>query len=156
MIKQYALIKESEQMRNNFRKFSEETVRYLFFGGLTTGVNLTVFSLFRYAGELSVNTANLISISAAVIFAFFVNRFLVFGITNTDRKEMTKEFLSFAGMRAGTLGIEFFGVWFLNGYTNIRDFWSKCLIQGVVIILNYIISKFVVFRKSYIGGVINE
>lgn len=143
-------------MRKYFRKLSEEAVRYLFFGVLTTGVNLTVFLFFRYVGKASVNTANLISILTAVIFAFFVNRFLVFEITNTDRKEMTKEFLSFAGMRAGTLGIEFFGVWFLNGYINIRDFWSKCLIQSVVIILNYIISKFVVFRKSYIGGVINE
>lgn len=143
-------------MRKYFRKPSEEAARYLFFGFLTTGVNFAVFSFFRYIGNTSVNTANLLSIAAAVIFAFFVNRFLVFGITNTDRREMMTEFLNFIGMRIGTLGIEFFGVWFLDGYMRIPDFWSKSLIQVVVVSLNYIISKFVVFRKGHIGGVVNE
>ncbi len=144
-------------MKEHFRKFSErESVRYLFFGGLTTGVNLIVFAFFRYIWRTSVNAANLASIAAAVFFAFFVNRFWVFKITDTDRKKMAAEFLNFAGMRMGTLGIEFFGVWFLIEYTGIPDFWSKGLIQAVVIIFNYVISKFIIFRKNNTGGVENE
>lgn len=80
-------------MREHFRKFSErESVRYLFFGGLTTGVNLIVFVFFRYIWRTSVNTANLASIAAAVFFAFFVNRFWVFKITDTDRKKWRQNF----------------------------------------------------------------
>lgn len=144
-------------MGEHLRKFSErEPVRYLFFGGLTTGVNFIVFAFFRYIRRTSVNAANLASIAAAVFFAFFVNRFWVFKITDTDRKKMAAEFLNFAGMRMGTLGIEFFGVWFLIEYTGIPDFWSKGLIQAVVIIFNYVISKFIIFRKNNIGGVADE
>ncbi|MEZ3436089.1 MAG: GtrA family protein [Lachnospiraceae bacterium] len=132
-----------------------EVFRYLLFGGMTTGVNLAVFICLRCAG-ISVNTANLVSIMAAVVFAFFVNRFFVFGVTNRDGMQIMRELASFAGMRMGTLAIEFFGVYFLNGMLGISGFISKCLIQALVILLNYIISKFVIFRKSDFGGVANE
>lgn len=134
----------------------DEKVRYIFFGGLTTGVNLSVYSFLRYAGNVSVNTANLISIAAAVIFAFFVNRFFVFRIETADGKEIVWEFVNFTVMRTGTLAAEFFGIWFLNSFSGIPDFINKCLFQVIVIVLNYVISKFVVFRPDRIGGAANE
>lgn len=137
------------------RLMEREVFRYLLFGGMTTGVNLFAFACLRYAG-ISVNTANLVSIMAAVVFAFFVNRFFVFGVTNRDVMQIARELASFAGMRMGTLAIEFFGVYFLNGMLGISGFISKCLIQALVILLNYVISKFVIFRKSDFGGVANE
>lgn len=143
-------------MRRLLKKLTEEElVRYLFFGGLTTGVNLTVFSLLRYAGNASADRANFASITAAVLFAFVVNRFCVFGITDMDMAELFRDLVNFTGMRMGTLLIEFFGVGFLIRYTGISDFICKCMIQVIVIGLNYVVSKFVVFRK-HIGGVANE
>lgn len=133
----------------------QEIIRYLFFGGLTTGVNLAVFVCLRYAG-ISVNRANLASIIAAVVFAFFVNRFFVFGVTGGDKGQIVREFVSFAGMRMGTMAAEFFGVYFLNRMPGISSFASKCLIQVLVIAINYVISKFVIFRRSDFGGVANE
>lgn len=137
------------------RLTEEELVRYLFFGVLTTGVNLAVFLLSRYAGNTSADTANFVSIAAAVLFAFIVNRFYVFGITDMDAAEILLDFVNFTGMRMGTLLIEFFGVGFLIRYTGISDFICKCMIQVIVIGLNYVISKFLVFRK-HMGGVANE
>lgn len=136
--------------------FQREMVRYLFFGGCTTAVNLAVYSFLRYVGKIPVNQANLISIVAAIVFAFFGNRFWVFAVTDTDRRKILAEFVDFVGMRMGTLGFEFFGVWFLVGYTEIPDFLGKCLVQVLVIALNYVISKFVVFRKRQVGGIANE
>ena len=121
--------------------FQREMVRYLFFGGCTTAVNLAVYSFLRYVGKIPVNHANLISIVAAIVFAFFGNRFWVFAVTDTDRRKILAEF---------------FGVWFLVGYTEIPDFLGKCLVQVLVIALNYVISKFVVFRKRQVGGIANE
>lgn len=138
------------------RLMADETMRYLFSGGLTTGVNLAVFSLFRYGGNVSVNTANLVSIAAAVVFAFFINHFFVFRISGMSGKETAAEFLNFLVMRMGTLAIEFFGIYFLNNHTHIPDFISKCLLQAIIIALNYIISKFIVFRQDCIGGVAND
>lgn len=144
-------------MRRILRKLmEEEVIRYIFFGGLTTGVNLSVFLFLRYTGNVPADAANLSSITAAVIFAFFVNRLFVFHITNRNRREMLSEFVNFAGMRAGTLLLELFGVPFLIRYTGIPDFICKCLMQAVIIILNYIISKFVIFKESHIGGAANE
>lgn len=144
-------------MENYVRKlFQKEAVRYLFFGGCTTGVNLAVYSFLRYAGRIPVNPANFVSIVVSVVFAFFGNRFWVFERTDADRGALFQEFLDFSGMRMGTLGIEFFGVWFLVGYTGISDFAGKCLVQILVIVLNYVISKFFVFRKRRAGGVVNE
>lgn len=140
-------------MKDFVKKLAEEeVVRYLFFGVCTTGVNFAVFSFLRYAGHIPVNTANLISIVAAVIFAFFVNRFFVFRAGGTGGRKMLTEFIDFAGMRMGTLLTEFWCVWFLTGYAGIPDLASKGVVQVIVIILNYVISKYMVFRERQVGG----
>lgn len=143
---------------NRFMKrlWKEEVIRYLFFGVLTTGVNFSVFLILRYGTRIGVNTANLCSITAAVIFAFVVNRQFVFGGIREGFDEVIEEFVSFTGMRMGTLAVEFFGVWILSGYIGFSDVFSKLAVQCIVIIVNYIISKFVVFKKRQIGGVANE
>lgn len=133
-----------------------EAFRYLFFGGCTTALNLAAFAVLRYAGHMPVNIANLLSIIAAIVFAFFVNRFMVFRKGQETGGKIALEFLNFSEMRFGTLGIEFFGVIVLNQWMELSDFFSKLLIQIVVIVLNYIISKFVIFRDRQAGGVANE
>lgn len=137
------------------RLLESEMIRYLISGGMTTGVNLFMFTVLSYVG-ISVNTANLLSIATAVIFAFFVNRCFVFEIRDRSGRRMASEFIRFAGMRMGTLAIEFFGVYFLNSMLGIFGFISKCLVQILIIVINYVISKFVVFKEKGFGGVTNE
>ena len=140
-------------MKAFIRKLAgEEVIRYLFFGVCTTGVNFAVFLFLRYVRHVPVNTANLSSIASAVVFAFFVNRFFVFRVGGTGGRKILAEFVDFTGMRMGTLLAEFWGVWFLTGYAGIPDLASKGVIQVFVIFLNYVISKYVVFRERQIGG----
>ncbi len=134
------------------RLAEEEVIRYLFFGVCTTGVNLSVFSFLRCVWHLPVNMANLSSIVLAVIFAFFVNRFFVFRAGRADGRKMLREFIDFVGMRMGTLLIEFWGVWLLAGHTGFPDLASKGVVQVIVIILNYLISKYMVFEERQAGG----
>lgn len=138
------------------RFWGVEALRYLFFGGCTTGVNVLVFTILRYMWNASVYTANFISIIVSVLFAFFVNRWMVFQKGKEDTGKIIQEFANFAGMRLGTLGIEFFGVIALVRWTGMSDFLSKLMIQLVVIILNYMISKFFIFGDSQVGGMTNE
>jgi len=136
--------------------WSMQAFRYLFWGGCTTGVNLATFALLEYAWDIPVSVANLISILTALIFAFFVNRWLVFQKDREDLWTITREFASFAELRFCTLGIEFFGVVFLHEKVGLSAFLSKLLIQIIIIILNYLISKFIIFGQNEIGGAADE
>lgn len=127
------------------RTIDNEMVRYLFFGGCTTALNLGVFTILRYGAGWSVRGANLVSILAAVVFAFFVNKWLVF---RAGGSAVLREFAGFAGMRLLTMAVEFFGVELLVNRIGAADFAGKLVIQVVVVICNYLISKFVVFREK--------
>lgn len=146
-------VKEREQMKGFIRRLEdEEVIRYLFFGACTTGVNFAVFSFLRYWRNVPVNMANLVSIVSAVIFAFFVNHFYVFRVEEMRGRKMLMEFADFMGMRIGTLLIEYWGVWFLSGYKGCIDWVSKGVMQVIVILLNYVISKYMVFKVRQVGG----
>lgn len=125
-----------------------EMIRYLFSGGCTTALNLFIFFLLRAADGVSVNTANFCSIGTAVVFAFGVNRWFVFEKRDGKSKQILKEFVQFLCMRAGTMALEFFGVMILCQYAGLQDVVSKGLLQIVIIISNYVISKFIVFREK--------
>lgn len=135
------------------KRFLEKTVenemiRYLFFGVCTTVVNLGVFTILRYGMCMEMQTANLISILVAILFAFSVNKWFVFQSEEMDLKTVFAEFLNFTGMRCMTLLVEFWGVYALVTYVYVSDLISKLIIQVVVVALNYVISKCYVFREK--------
>lgn len=134
-----------------------EVIRYLICGGGTTFVNLFMFYCLRYGLEMRISPANLLSILSAVVFAFFANKWFVFQAGGTGYRKAIAEFVSFAGMRGITMLIEFFGVGFLVQYVHIPDMAGKLTLQVVVIVLNYIFSKFFIFKdKNIMGGTANE
>ena len=127
--------------------FKIEAVRYLFIGGCTTAVNFIFFALFRNLIGLSLNISNFLSISAAIIFAFFTNKTVVFSTENNSVNQTAKEFLKFVAGRLVTMLIEIFGVWLLVEFLAFNEYISKFAIQLIVLVSNYIISKFFVFKK---------
>lgn len=124
-----------------------EAVKYLFWGGCTTGLNLAVFTVLRYAAGMKLWEANLISIVSAMVFAFLVNKWFVFSNGETDIRTLLGQFTQFMGMRVLTFAVEFWGVGILSDAVHIPDGGSKVLIQAVVVVLNYVISKFYVFKS---------
>ena len=122
--------------------YASSVVRYVFFGGCTTLVNLASFYLLRRAG-VGINLANLISIVLAVLFAYVVNARFVF----QARPEL-QAFVKFAGARALTMIVELCGVWLLVEQIKLNDMLGKFLTQFVVLVLNYAFSKFFVFAKK--------
>lgn len=122
-------------------------VRYLFFGGCTTMVNLMVFYILRKL-QCPIHFANLLSIITAVVFAYFVNARFVFRTTCHSVREYAVEMLKFLEARVLTMLTEMAGVWFLVDYLGIWEFVSKLATQFLVIILNYILSRWFVFRSG--------
>lgn len=135
-------------MKNLFLKIcGSELIRYLFFGGCTTMFNLGTFSVLRYWGGMGRDAANFLSIAASILFAFVVNKWLVFRNDRGRVRVVLLELCRFVGMRAVTMAVEFFGLIFLTEKFIFSDIAGKIIIQIVVIILNYIISKWFVFGE---------
>lgn len=130
------------------RLFSNEGIRYLFFGGCTTLVNLVSYAVQRYLLGISMTTANIISIVLAILFAYVVNKLYVFGSRTDSVKALLAEATQFIGMRLGTMFIEVFGVIFLSCVWCMDDMLAKLVIQVVVMLLNYVFSKLFVFKKE--------
>lgn len=120
-----------------------EALLYLFFGGLTTLVSWGSFYLFCYPLGWNELLANALSWVAAVLFAFFTNRTWVF----TARGGVGREILLFFAARLATLGIEealLFSFVTLLGFEAMA---VKIIGNLLVLVLNYVFSKWIVFRK---------
>ena len=127
---------------------SVEVVLYIVFGVLTTIVNIGVFSLLTYAFKLEENISNIIAIIAAVLFAYFTNKDLVFNSQAVTLKQKSGEFIKFMSGRAFTMIVEMLGFFLLFNILGIQKLISKTLITIIVIILNFFISKFFAFKKK--------
>ena len=90
----------------------------------------------------------------AVLFAYVTNRIFVFQSKEKGAVSVLKEISLFFGSRILTGVIETAGPTFLvwcgitQSYFGIRGFAAKLITSIAVIILNYILSKILVFRKK--------
>lgn len=127
--------------------YTNQVVRYIFFGGCTTLVNLIAYYILRKIIHCAILPANIISITLSIVFAFFVNSRFVFQSQAKGVKQNLTEFVSFFTARLSTMVIETGGV-FVLAWMGMPDMLGKVIIQFIVLILNYIFSKFLVFRKN--------
>lgn len=130
------------------KMLQSQAVRYIFFGGCTTMVNLVSYWILRNFVEIDVTKANFLSIALAILFAYVVNKLFVFESHTESLLELMKELGQFVGMRLLTMFIEIFGVVLLNSVWGIDDMAAKLIIQVVVLVLNFIFSKIFVFRDK--------
>lgn len=128
----------------NFYRSHLEVINYLFIGGCTTLISIISYLLCRWCG-LGLVLSNIISWVLSVIFAYFSNRVFVFRSSNSDR---IGEFISFCGSRVVTLLLDTLLMLLFVNCVGLTDFISKLIVQVVVVIGNYIISKLFVFRKK--------
>ena len=121
---------------------------YLVFGVLTTVVNYAIYlPVFNFCG-ISAAVSNMIAWVGAVIFAFLTNKPFVFHSRDWSAKTVVPELIKFVSCRlaSGVLetAILFLAVDCMNWNGNI---W-KLVTQVLVIIVNYVGSKLLVFRKN--------
>jgi len=129
-------------------KKHRETISYLFFGGLTTLVNWVVyFPLTQWLG-FSASLSTLIAWIVAVLFAFLTNKPFVFHSHDWSWKVTGPEFVKFVGCRAGTGFAEFLLMLITVDILMWNNLIMKILVSILVVILNYVGSKLLVFRKN--------
>lgn len=128
--------------------YHNRIVRYIFFGGCTTMVNLLTYALLRMGFGVDITKANFVSILAAILFAYVVNKLFVFESRTESIPALIKEAAQFFGMRLMTMFIEIFGVVLLSSIWGMPDMIAKLAIQVVVLALNFIFSKIFVFNTD--------
>lgn len=126
----------------------KEVILYFFFGGLSMIISIGSFSAFNYGFGMNALTANILSWIITIIFVYITNKKWVFEIKSSNEKEILTEFILFVTGRVSTLVLEeailFIGIYLFD----INSIFVKIGAQIVVIVSNYIISKFIVFKNK--------
>ena len=125
----------------------QDVISYLIFGVLTTVVNYVVYLPLYNGLGLSGTVSNAIAWAVSVAFAFLTNKPFVFKSHDWSWKTVGPELTKFVGCRIGSGLIEtaliFLTVDLLHWNGNVM----KLILSVVVVILNYIGSKLLVFKK---------
>lgn len=126
-----------------FKKY-KTIILYIIFGGLTTLVNIVSYFVFKHTLSFSTGAANVSAWFLSVIFAFVTNKYFVFD--SPSKKGIMLQLISFFGARilSGVLDTGIVVV-FID-YLTCPELPVKVISNVIVIILNYVASKFLIFR----------
>lgn len=139
-----------------------EIIMYLIMGVATTVVNWIIYAicirLITIDGkllnmDLDILISGVIAWIVAIIFAFVTNKSWVFSSKSWETKIVVREFVEFVVARLITGIIEWFGTPLLvaiglnQTIFGVKGMISKIIVSVIVIILNYVFSKLVVFKK---------
>ena len=132
----------------DFKNKYGEIISYLIVGVLSTVVSMSVYyglvlTILDPNDAIMLQVANVISWVASVTFAYFTNRKFVF---KSKEKNMAKEAAKFYGSRVVTLLMDMAVMFILFTLLNMNDKWAKILVQVIVIVANYFLSKLFVFN----------
>lgn len=134
------------KLRILIRKYYDILV-YLFFGVLTTLVNYIVYLPCYNLLHLSAAVSNAIAWVVAVAFAYLTNKPFVFRSYDWSAKTVVPELTKFVGSRVASGALEtaiiFVTVDLLQWNGNVM----KLITSVLVVILNYVASKLLVFKK---------
>lgn len=127
-----------------------EVISYLIIGFLTTIVSLVSYYLLTTYilnpdTPIELQIANVLSWILSVTFAYFTNRKYVF---RSNDKNVLKEGMKFYSARLLTLFMDMLIMFVFVSLMRTNDKIIKLVSQVVVVIANYVISKFMVFKKT--------
>lgn len=126
-------------------KKNRELIDYIFFGGLTTLVNIVVFFILDTLFGWPYLIANAVAISVSILFAYITNKLFVFRTHGMSARENGLEFIRFIGFRFLSGLADMGAMWVLVEVLTIDTNLAKLLTQFIVVVLNYVFSKLFIF-----------
>jgi len=136
-------IKYEKEIKVLYEK-NKELINYVIVGALTTLVSIVSYWLFRFIIKNYI-ILSIISWVLAVAFAYITNRQFVF---ESKEENILEEISKFVSCRLLTLGLEVVLMILFVSVFHINDMISKIILQVVVLVTNYLLSKLFVFRKK--------
>ncbi len=125
---------------------NSEAFRYIIVGGCTTLVNLVVFTVMAKGLSIDVTISNVTSVITAILFAYVTNKLFVFQSHCQCIKDVFIEASKFIGARLSTMVVEVGGVYLLVNIIGQDALVGKLETQIIVLVGNYFISKWLVFK----------
>ena len=132
----------------DFYRKHKEIINYLIVGGLTTVVSLAVYygsvlTFLNPRDALQLQAANILSWICAVAFAYVTNRIFVF---ESKSQAVAREASAFFASRLGTLFMDMAVMFLTVTCLGMSDKIAKLIVQVLVTVANYVLSKYFVFR----------
>lgn len=135
-----------QEMRDLYEK-NKNIVPYIIFGVLTTVVNLFTYFLFAYLFKCGTMPSTVAAWIIAVFFAYITNRKWVFKSDVINAFELLKEMFSFFMCRLATGAVDWVCMYVSVDQLHMNDVVMKAVANVIVIVLNYIASKNIIFKR---------
>lgn len=152
----------TDKLKHLYSAYREQ-INYLIFGVLTTAVNWITYYLlmlvpFFASGDTSVAIlnkqyrvgyllANAVAFAVAVVFSYWANRRFVFEEKARTTAAVLRQFFLFAGTRLFSFAVEEALMFVFVELVGLGEIVPKIPVAVIVVVLNYIFGKFLVFRK---------
>lgn len=134
-------------MIGKFKKLiNSEGIKYIIFGVLTTVINIFSYLVLNKIGIYYV-ISNVIAFILSIIFAFITNKIYVFNSKTWNLNIVLRESITFLASRLASFIVDTLTLILLVEIIGINDFIAKIIANIIVIIINYLLSKLVVFKK---------
>ena len=130
---------------------NKQLILYLFFGVCTTAINTICYGILYELLLVNNVLSPILAWLAAVIFAFVTNKVFVFESKRNNATEKLSEITSFFGCRilTGILDVVIMAV--AVDYLRWNGLLWKLISNIIVTIINYIASKFFIFKDKNAG-----
>lgn len=135
-----------EKIRALLKKH-REIISYVFWGGMTTVVNYVSYAALTELLRVHYLASNMVAWVISVLFAYFVNKLFVFQSRQWGRQAL-RELWQMAASRLFSLGLEMAILWFFVDTLHCSHQIVKLAANVVVVIVNYVLSKWIIFRKK--------
>lgn len=129
-------------------KLSKEVVSYLVFGVLTTIVNIVSYAFLIKIAHMDYKLAVTVAWFVSVLFAFFTNKVYVFNSKTKKLSVLVKEIFSFVLFRIFSLVIDLVLMILFVEWLELEDLLSKIIANIFVIVINYVASKYFIFKTK--------
>lgn len=137
---------EKEQKHKINMKNKKEVVLYIIFGIATTLVNIVTYYILQALFQVPYLIANAAAWFFSVLFAFVTNKIFVFEQRTWNFEIVSKEISKFFSARIATGILDMLLMWLFVSVFSFSEMLMKVVVNGIVILLNYLLSKWIVFH----------
>lgn len=135
-----------EKLRSLLRAH-RELVSYVFWGVMTTAVNYAAYLLLTRGAMVYYLTASAIAWAVSVLFAYVVNKLFVFRSRDWAWRVALRELWQMVASRLFSGALELGILWLFVDTLHLNDAVVKLAANVVVVVVNYVLSKWVIFKK---------
>lgn len=123
-------------------------IAYGVFGVFTTIVNIVTYNICYNSVGMSNTLSNIVAWILAVVFAYLTNKIWVFGSKSWKWEVLRREVTAFISCRLATGVLDLVIMFICVDIMHWHALLMKVISNVLVIILNYVFSKLVIFKKK--------